>query len=177
MTYRPTESVYGPPFAKRIPSLIYLALALLFGLFIAFAESSPTDSWQFVYVVERDVHRPLGSRPFAIILVLSALAAVVRTSMRGVRVRPDGVECREVVGLGWPRIQRYRWPQIDGIDLATRSIAFDLWDGTRTFLPVVSDREGLAVVLEKIGAARSIPVKGGQGLDEVPESHEFDDED
>lgn len=176
MTYRPTESVYGPPWGKRIPSLAYLAFALLFALFIVFAESSPRDSWQFVYVVERDVHRPLGSRPFAIILVLSALAAVVRTSMRGVRVRPDGVECREVVGFGWPRVNRYRWLQIDGIVFERQSIAFDLWDGTRAFLPVVSDRDGLAVVLEKVGAARSIPVKGGRGLDDVPESTDYDDE-
>ena len=28
MTYRPTESTFGPPFAARIPSLLYMALAL-----------------------------------------------------------------------------------------------------------------------------------------------------
>ena len=53
-------------------------------------------------------------------------------------------------------------------------IAIDLWDGSRAFLPEVADREGLASVLEKVAAARAIPVRGGAGLDEIPESHEFE---
>lgn len=176
MTYRPTESVYGPPLVTRVPSLIYLGLAVGMALFVVIAESSPTDSWMFVYIVERDVHRPLGARPFAIILFLSALAAVVRASMRGVRIKGDGVECRETVGLGWPRVRHYRWPQIDKIMLEGQTIAFDLWDGTTAALPLVSDHEGLQATLEKIAAARAIPVRGGRGIDELPESGEFDDE-
>ena len=57
-----------------------------------------------------------------------------------------------------------------------RAIALDLWDGSRAFLPEVSDREGLAAVLEKVAVARAIPVRGGAGLDEIPESDEFERE-
>jgi hypothetical protein len=31
-------------------------------------------------------------------------------------------------------------------------------------------------VLEKVGHARAIPVRGGAGLDEIPEQDEFDEE-
>ena len=55
-------------------------------------------------------------------------------------------------------------------------IALDLWDGTRSFLHAVDDRAGLSMVLEKVGHARAIPVRGGVGLDELPEADEFEDE-
>ncbi|MGC4070791.1 MAG: hypothetical protein QM784_40175 [Polyangiaceae bacterium] len=104
---------------------------------------------------------------------MSALAAVVRSGMRGVRVRGDGIEYRDVVTAVWPRLKRIRWPQIDGIVLdVPGEVVFELWDNTRVYLPKVADRDGLVVTLETIAAARAIPVKGGQGLDEIPEAEE-----
>lgn len=175
MTYRPAETVFGPPLILHAPSLVYLGLALgVVGLVVA-GEMSPSGSWLFRYVVEQDVHRPLGARPFAVIFFLSALAAVARTAMRGVRIHSDGLECREMIGWGWPRVRRYKWPQIDTIVLdLEHSVALDLWDGSRAYLPTVSDRPGLATELEKIGAARAIPVRGGKGLDEMPDGEEYD---
>ncbi len=55
-------------------------------------------------------------------------------------------------------------------------VALDLWDGTRSFLPAVDDRAALASVLEKVGHARAIAVRGGVGLDELPEAGEFSEE-
>jgi hypothetical protein len=39
----------------------------------------------------------------------------------------------------------------------------------------VNDRQALAAALEKVGASRAIPVRGGKGLDEIPdpESDEY----
>jgi hypothetical protein len=177
MTYRPAESVFGPPWAKRIPSLVYLVIALAVVAIVLTAERSPSNSWLYVYVVERDVHRIIGSRTLAVVLLLSSLAAVVRAGMRGVRIRGDGVEYRDVVSLGLPRVKRFKWAQIDRIILdQPTNIALDLWDGTRAFLPAVGDRAGLAQVLEKVAAARAIPVRGGVGIDEIPESSEFEDQ-
>jgi hypothetical protein len=174
MTYRPKESIFGPPFVVRVPSLLYLAIALAAAAVVLVAEQSP-GSALYAYIVERDPHRIIPSRVFAIVLFFSAVAAVLRASMRGVRVRADGLEYRDVISLGWPRVRRYRWPQIDCIVLdQPRMIAIDLWDGSRAFLPEVADREGLASVLEKVAAARAIPVRGGIGLDEIPESDEFE---
>lgn len=176
MTYRPKESIFGPPFVVRVPSLLYLAIALAAVAVVLVAEQSPGSSL-YAYIVERDPHRIIGSRAFAAILFLSALAAVVRASMRGVRVRGDGLEYRDVLALGWPRVRRYRWAQIDRILLdQPNTIAIDLWDGSRAFLPEVGDRDGLATLLEKVAAARAIPVRGGVGVDEIPESGEFDPE-
>lgn len=176
MTYRPAASVFGPPWTQRVPSLVYLAVALTVVALVIIGERAPSNSWLHVYVVERDVQRVLGARTLAFVLLLSALAAIVRSGMRGVRLRPDGVEYRDVLALGWPRVKRFRWAQIDCIILDQQSIALDLWDGTRAYLPDVSDRDGLSAALEKVGAARAIPVQGGVGLDELPDSNEYEPE-
>ena len=79
--------------------------------------------------------------------------------------------CFPVYGI--PRVKRVRWAQMDCIVLdLPQTIAIDLWDGTRAYLPVVNDRALLSATLEKVAAARAIPVRGGAGLDEIPESAE-----
>lgn len=177
MTYRPTESFYGAPWVTRLPSLLYLVLALIAVAVVIVGEMSPTNSWLYVKVVEEDVHHVISSRTFAVVLLLSAVAATIRTGMRGVHVRGDAVEFRDVVSLGWPRVRRFKWAQIDRIVLdSPRQICLDLWDGTRAFLPQVSDCHGLAQTLEKVAAARAIPVSGGKGLDEIPESEDYEDD-
>lgn len=162
MTYRPQESVFGPPFLVRVPSFVYLAAALGVGGLVLLGEQSASDTWLFHYVVEQDVNRVMSIRTFAIILLVSALASVVRGGMRGVRIYADGVEARDVFNLV-PKLKRYRWPQIEQIVLeGSSSIAFDLWDGSRAYLPDVSDRDALATALEHVALARAIPVRGGR---------------
>lgn len=130
MTYRPAETSFAPPFVVLVPSFIYLSLALVaIGVVIA-AHVGPTNSNLHIWIVEQDPRRVIGSRTFATLIAASALSVLLRASMRGVRIRPDGIEYRDVL-LGWPRIRRYRWPQIDRIILdQPRSIVLDLWDGT-----------------------------------------------
>jgi hypothetical protein len=161
MTYRPQESVFGPPFVVRIPSLLYLGAAIAIGVFVLLGERSPSGTWLFHYVVEEDVGRVMSIRTFAIVLFVSSCASVARAGMRGVRIYPDGVESRDVWNLV-PKLRRYRWPQIEQIvlDGPTR-IALDLWDGTRAYLPDVSDKAALAAALEHVAAARAIPLRGG----------------
>ena len=119
----------------------------------------------------------ISSRTFAALIAASAFSVLLRASMRGVRIRADGVEYRDVLALGWPRVRRYRWPQIDRIILdQPRAVVLDLWDGTHALLPEVGNRAGLALALEKVAHARAIPVRGGKGVDEIPESDEFADE-
>jgi hypothetical protein len=154
---------------------VYLALALVAVVVVVIAEQSPVDSWLDTRVVAEDMRHFISARRFAGALLVSALAATLRAGMRGVRVKGDAVEYRDIVGLAWPRVRRYKWAQIDRIILdSPEHVSFDLWDGTRAFLPTVSDREGLSAALEKVAAARAIPVRGGRGVDEIPESAEFD---
>jgi hypothetical protein len=178
MTYRPTETSFGPPFMIRIPSILYAVLAASAVMVVLLAEASSPTSWLYVNVVERGVRGVMSARVFAGCLVVGAVASLLRANMRGVRVRADGVEYRDIVSLV-PRLRRYKWAQIDRVILdAPRSVALDLWDGTRAFLPEVSDRLSLSATLEKVAHARAIRVRGGAGLDELPDSAEFaDDED
>lgn len=176
MTYRPPAAAYGPPWLARVPAVLYFVLALGAGAAVAAAEKLGPGTWLYHYVVERDPDRLISARVLAVIVVASGIAAVLRAGMRGVRILPEGVVCREVLTLGWPRIRRFRWAQIDRIILDQPNvIALDLWDGTREFLPPVGDRAGLAATLERVAAARAIPVRGGQGLDELPDSEEGDE--
>lgn len=161
MTYRPEESVFGPPLSAKVPSFLYLLAAACIWVLVLVGEQSSSGTWLFHYVVEEDVGRVITIRTFAIILTVSSLSTVVRAGMRGVRIYPDGVEARDVLNFILPKLRRYRWPQIEQIVLDGSGIAFDLWDGSRAYLPTVSDRSALAAALEHIAAARAIPVRGG----------------
>jgi hypothetical protein len=169
MSYRPRESVYSIPWLERIPSLVYLVAAVVTILLVVIGEHSAPGSWLYGYVVVNDRSRLLGSRAFAALLSIGALSSLLRGSMRGVRIFGDGVEAREIVQLFVPRVRRYRWPQMALIVLDQPHIAVELWDGQRAVLPAVGDREGLVAALERVAAARDIPVQGGRGLDEIPE--------
>jgi hypothetical protein len=176
MTYRPAESFFGPPLIMRVPSILYALIALLVVALVASAEMGPPGSALRAYMIERP--HPISARAFAIMIVIGAVASILRAGMRGVRIRGDALEYRDVVSWAWPRVRRYKWAQIDRITLSSDMISLDLWDGTQQELPPVSDARGLSRVLEKVAAARAIPISGGQGLDEIPESDEFDsDED
>jgi hypothetical protein len=177
MTYRPVETTFGPPLRAKIPSFIYVAAAVVGIMTVIAAERSPHDSWLFVNVVERGARGLIGARTLAVLLAVGALSSMLRASMRGVRVRGDGIEYRDIISLGLPRLRRYRWAQIDRVILdLPQAVALDLWDGSRAFLPTVADRNGLAATLEKVATARAIPVRGGVGLDEIPESNDFAEE-
>ncbi len=169
MTYRPRESVYSVPWLERVPSLVYLAAAMLIVVLVVIGEHSAPGSWLFNYVVVQDRSRLMGSRTFAIVLSVGAIASVLRGNMRGVRISGDGVEAREITQLFVPRVRRYRWPQMSLIVLDQPLVEVELWDGQRAVLPAVGDREGLVATLERVAAARDIRVVGGRGLDEIPE--------
>ena len=176
MTYRPREAVYSIPWLERVPSFVYLAAALVSVVLVLVGEHSDPSSWLFNYVVVQDHVRLISSRTFAVLLSLGAIASVLRGNMRGVRIFGDGVEAREITQLFFPRVRRYRWPQMALIVLDQRNVAVELWDGQRAMLPAVGDREGLAAELERVAAARDIPVQGGRGLDEIPDPIADDEE-
>jgi hypothetical protein len=176
MTYRPAKTqTFGPPVLSRLPSLVYLALAVALVAFVIIGSLSATGTWLFRYIVEADSQRMLGARPLAAIVLASAIASVLRARMRGVIVHPEGLEARDILGLGWPRVRRFEWPQIVKIVLdAGQTIAVDLWDGRREWLPKVGEREELAALLERVAIARAIPISGGTGMFDPPEEGEFD---
>src|SRR5262245_17799369 len=176
MTYRPRESVFAAPLTVRVPSLVYLVIALTVSAFVLIGQQASSGTWLFHYVVEEDIRRTMSIHTFAIILLVSSLALVVRASMRGVRIYPDGVEARDVLNFIIPKLKRYRWPQIEQIVLdGPPHISFDLWDGSRAYLPEVNDRALLATTLSHIARARAIPVRGATPPDDL-EAPDLDDE-
>jgi hypothetical protein len=177
MTYRPAGSVsFGPPISARMATIIYVGLAAAICALIVYGQNAPSNSWLFRYVVEGDRDRLMSSTACAIVLLVSVAAALAREQMRGVVVHPDGIETREVLTLGWPRVRRFHWSQIDRLVVPaakrepTRrpkkqgNIRVDLWDGSRAWLPPVGNWIDLAVMLEKVALARAIPIEGGTGL-------------
>ena len=175
MTYRPLETqIFGPPMMSRLPSFVYLALAVALVAIVVVGSNAASGSLLFRYIVELDRDRILGARPLAAIVLVSAVAAVVRARMRGVIVHPEGLEARDSLSLGWPRVRRFTWPQIDKIvlDAGQQMIAVDLWDGRREWLPAVEERDQLAAALEQVALARAIPISGGTGLFDPPEQED-----
>ena len=171
MTYRPVSSVaFSPPLTVRLPSLVYFAVAIALVVFVVVGSFSGSGTWIFRYVVQDDEKRWLGSRTLAGLVLLSSVASVVRARMRGVVVHPEGLETRDLLSLGWPRVRRFAWPQIDKIVLdAGPDIALDLWDGRREILPRVGNRQKLALLLERVALARAIPISGATGTVDPPE--------
>jgi hypothetical protein len=182
MAYRPVRRMtFGPPLKQRLPALVYLVFALAVCAVIAYGNMAPSSSKVFVYVVEGDRNRMIPSTVCAIILFGSALAAVLREQMRGVIVHPDGIELRELLSLGLPRVRRFHWSQIDKMFVPSavgghdqrldaslapkpKNIRLDLWDGSMTWLPPVAKLTELGLILERLALARAIPVEGGTGL-------------
>jgi hypothetical protein len=177
MTYRPDKrQTFGPPLKERALTLAYLFFASVVIGVILYGQNAPSNSVFFKYVVEADRGRIVPSSVCAIILGVSATAAFIREQMRGVVVHPDGIEMRELLSFGWPKVRRLSWTQIDRMsvppaDPRTRaikpnaaSIRLDLWDGTRAWLPRVSNHTALSLLLERVALARAIPIEGGTGL-------------
>jgi len=174
MTYRPERRVaFGPPLRQRLPSIGYLVFALLVTAVIVYGQNAPTSSIFFHYVVEGDRTRMIPSSVCSIILFTSAIAAVLREQMRGVVLHPDGIELRELLSLGWPRVRRFQWAQIDRVFVPSaettpgtpvKAIRLDLWDGSHTWLPDVAKSLELGLLLERVALARAIPIEGGTGI-------------
>jgi hypothetical protein len=166
MTYRPSEEFFGPPLTLRLPGLIHLTLGLLVVLTVFLVERGSRDGSLYRYLF-RDRHL-IDPYLAAGAFMLSAVLSMFRDGMRGVQIRKNWIEYRELISLLWPRVRRYRWAQIEGVTFEpSGNISLDLWDGTREFLPPVGNADGLRTVLERLAMARAIPVRGGQGLEDL----------
>jgi hypothetical protein len=161
MAYSPTASdrfAFGPPMRMRIPSFLYLGFAVVLVAIVLVAYNGSSNSPLYIWVVEGDRGRPLSSGVLAFIVLASAVGTVIRTHMRGVIVRAEGVEARYVLLLGLPRIKRWAWSQVERIVLDDRAVMFELWNGTYERMPEVAEPRQLGELLERIAAARRIRV-------------------
>jgi hypothetical protein len=165
MTYRPKEEFFGPPLWARVPSFLHAAVALGVVILVVVVEKRP-GSALYAYMFRQE--HLIDAHMLAIAFAVSGTASLIRSGMRGVRVRPDWVEYRDVISSLWPRVKKFRWAQIDQITFEpSGSISVNLWDGRREFLPKVEDRSRLGRTLERVALARAIPLSGATGLDDL----------
>lgn len=157
MAYSPEKGekhFFGPPITQLAPSWIYLTFALFVAAVVALGHVSGSNTSLYVWVVERDQSRPFGAVPLAGIVLVSAIATVVRARMRGVIVGADGLETREILGFGVPRVRKLTWAQIDRVLVDDKSLMLELWNGEYQRLPAVRDFAKLSKLMLGIAAAR-----------------------
>lgn len=147
MTYEPPDGArlkFGPPVRARIPSAIYLAAAIVFAGVTWLAYDSPPGSPLFSWAVDGDRIRPLSVSVIAIVVLISAVATVIRTHMRGVILTDDWIEARWLLPLGIPRARRWGWPQVTRIVVDGARTGLQFYDGGFERLPEVADGRALA---------------------------------
>jgi hypothetical protein len=150
MSYEPPAGgrvKFGPPLRARIPSAIYLAAAVAFSVVTWFAYNSPPSSKLFSWAVEGDRIRPLPVSVIAVVVLVSALATVIRTHMRGVIVSDDWIEARYLLPLGIPRARRWGWPQVTRIVVDEDRTGLQFYDGHFERLPRVSNGRALGQLM------------------------------
>ncbi len=165
MTYRPIEKFFGPPFTSRIFAWVHIGVAAALLILIFVVENGPQDTalYQSIFRQQRSMQASTAAGFFA----LSALLSLVRDGMRGVKIRKDWIEFRELVNAVWPRVKRYRWAQIDQIIFEkSGAVSLDVWDGTREILPRVRKTAELRTALERLARARGIALRSEWGDDE-----------
>ena len=154
MAYNPNPGdrfAFGPPIWQRLPSLLFLGFAAVLAIATVTAYSGATSSALFRFIVVEN------RTPLVIIICFAAVATFARAGLRGVIITRDGVETR-TLAMGFPRVKKYRWAQIDRIILDKETVLFELWNGTYERLPKVGDGDKMVDILERIaiGRGRSI---------------------
>lgn len=153
MAYNPTPSdrfVFGPPIWQRLPSLLFLGFATALGIATLVAHGGFHPRLQQFIVTE-------NRTPLVVVIFLTAVATVIRAGLRGVIVTREGVETR-TLAMGFPRVRKFRWAQIDRVVLDEKDVLFELWNGSYERLPKVHDGKGLVALLERVAIGRGRPI-------------------
>jgi hypothetical protein len=161
MAYNPRAGerfAFGPPLRMRIPGFVYLVFALVLVGLVTVAYTGSSNTQLYIWIVEGDRGRPLHSSLLAFIVLASAVGTVLRAHMRGVIVREDGVEARYLLALGFPRIKKWAWTQIERVVMDDTAVVFELWNGGYERMPEVAEPKKLGELLERIAGARKIRV-------------------
>jgi hypothetical protein len=166
MTYRPREEFFGPPFAQWIPAILHVCFATALAAFVFVVERGSQDSATYTYLFRRS--HIISVQVVEVAFATSALAAVLRTQMRGVRVKGEYLEYRDLLASFWPKVRKIRWAQMDRVILhESGAVSVELWDGTTEFLPSVQNPDGLSRVLAEVALARAIAVTGAHRFDDL----------
>lgn len=143
---------FSAPIWQRAPSFVFLGFAMVLGLTVVAGTHASSNSALFRWVADHPF-----AQPGSLVVLICAVAVVVRAALRGVIVTREGIETRDLVGT-IPRVRKWRWSQIDRLVLDEEDVMLELWNGTYEKLPKVQHPKELADLLERIAAARGRPV-------------------
>jgi len=161
MAYSPPEgekTKFGPPLSQRLPSLVFVGLALVMIAVVFAVQAGPSGSYLFRFIVEGDKGRPFSAQTLSFIVLACAIGTVLRAQMRGVIVRFDGLEARYLLAAGIPKIRRWAWTQLERVVLDDTQVMLELWNGQYERLPQVAEPKKMSELLERICASRKIRV-------------------
>jgi len=162
MTYSPpvgARAKFGPPWRTRLPSAAYLLGAFVLGTLVLYAYlAAPSSSALFVWVVEGDRGRPLSAGVLAVAILVSAVATVVRTHMRGVLVSDQWIEARYLLPFGIPRARRWAWAQVHRVIIDRTRLGIELWDSSFERLPEVEKPHELTDLILQQARMRRIGI-------------------
>jgi hypothetical protein len=151
MAYNPNPDdrfVFGPPLLHRLPSLVFVGFAAVVAAAALVAHNGSTNTALYKFIVAEN------RTPLVFVIVMAAIATFVRSGLRGVIVTRDGVETRSL-SMGFPRVRRYRWAQIDRVVLDKEEVLFELWNGQYERLPKVHKAAEMVDLLERIAHGRN----------------------
>jgi hypothetical protein len=157
MAYSPDKAdrfAFGPPLWTRLPGYAFVAFAACIALTVFAAYHGSSNSRLYIWVVEGDRNRVIGSAPLAFIIAFTAIGNMIKTSLRGVIVTAEGIEARMIHATGFPSVKRWTWAQIDRVVLDDGDVMLELWNGTYERLPRVREGKKLADLLASIATAR-----------------------
>jgi hypothetical protein len=161
MAYNPPEgekTKFGPPLSQRLPSLMFVGLALAMIAAVFIVRGGPSGTYLFRFIVEGDKGRAVSAQTLAFIVLACAVGTVLRAQMRGVIVRSDGLEAWYLMAAGIPKIRRWAWTQLERVVLDDTQVMVELWNGQYERLPKVAEPKKMGDLLERICAARKIRV-------------------
>lgn len=146
---------FGPPRRQVLPSILYLASSIALLSVVVVAHSLSPNSRLFVFIVERDAGRPISSMALSLFVLVSAIATVLRASMRGVVIHKDGIETRDVLPMGIPKVNKWAWAQVDRVLLTDDAAGIELWNGRFERMPRVRDAARLNATLANVARLRN----------------------
>lgn len=166
MAYNPEKEErfsFGPPIWARVPGLVFLAATAAAALLVFTAYHSSSNSSLFIWVVEGDRHRQIGSGPFSLLMLVIAALNAVKTELRGVIVTGEAIESRDIRLGGMPSVKRWSWAQVDRVVIDDDDhVMLELWNGSYDKLPRVQRATELAELIARVATAR------GRGVTRLP---------
>ena len=160
MAYQPEtpfRHAFGAPLVQHVPAMVWFLFTLAVTIVVVVAHHVSSNTALYAWVVERD-RGGIPAAALAFLVLLSGVATLARSYMRGVIVHRDGLEARYILPLGMPRVRKWAWAQIHRMVVSDDGVMVELWTNEYEKLPPVAKTAELAALLVQMAAQHGITV-------------------